>query len=777
VNTYVFCKSRIISLLAIGAAINPIGPLGLVAVLSLFMVNGVVAQVVPDQTLGAEGSLINSNSDVKINGIPSTLIEGGAIRGRNLFHSFEKFNVGEERGVYFDNPVGIQRILSRVTGNGISEILGTLGVLGNADLFLINPNGIIFGPKVSLDVKGSFIATTANSLIFEDGTQFSAKGSTTLSPLTVSIPVGLQFRETPGDILQQPTSLDSEGINGQPGKTLAFVGGNVTVQRGLITIPEGRLEIGSVAETSYVSLQAIPKGWALNYGGVKNFHNIEINQGSSLLVQSGDIQVQARNLNIKDGSQIQGFEGNLKVLVSDTVEITGFTPLDNSKFIFSGLVNDAISDRDVGGIMINARRLIIQDGGRISTRSTGLISGENFTIATAKGGDLIVNASESVQLTGLSGVPTGLFSGTGSFGAGGNITINTQNLTIQDGASISAESLGINVLGQPFATGAAGNININASESLKLGGGFITTETNGLGSKAGNLTIETGQINVSDRSKVSVSGKEGQAGNLKITGNSLILNRGDITAEVGKTGAESGANITLQIRDLLRLENESLISAKATGDANGGNIDIDPTFVLIFPPTGPNGSDIIAKAERGNGGKINISAQGLFGTAQRKSSEGNRSNDIDASSEFGSSGQVQINGTVDPNQGVAQIPETVVDPNALVAQSPCKRGAQSQFTRTGRGGLPPNLSDDLSGESTQVGLVKPAPSIVAERQAQKTSSGVAPNENQTSNIENPIVPAQGWSFNDKGDVVLTAYNPAVTGPQRLKENPVGCPAL
>ena len=104
------------------------------AALNWLFQNGVLAQVVPDQTLGSESSLINSNAE--INGIPSTLIEGGAKRGANLFHSFEKFSVEEGRGAYFNNPAGIQRILSRVTGNSISEILGTLGVLGNADLFI-----------------------------------------------------------------------------------------------------------------------------------------------------------------------------------------------------------------------------------------------------------------------------------------------------------------------------------------------------------------------------------------------------------------------------------------------------------------------------------------------------------------------------------------------------------------------------------------------------------------------------------------------------------------
>ncbi|GAB4201719.1 MAG: hypothetical protein Fur006_54480 [Coleofasciculaceae cyanobacterium] len=99
----------------------------------------VSAQIIPDETLGTERSRLTPHN-------PSTeRIEGGARRGANLFHSFQQFNVNEGRGAYFANPVGIENILSRVTGGNPSEILGTLGVLGNANLFFLNPNGIIFG--------------------------------------------------------------------------------------------------------------------------------------------------------------------------------------------------------------------------------------------------------------------------------------------------------------------------------------------------------------------------------------------------------------------------------------------------------------------------------------------------------------------------------------------------------------------------------------------------------------------------------------------------------
>ena len=126
------------------------------------------AQLLPDNTLGTENSLVNPINLIE------DIISGGAIRGSNLFHSFKEFNIDNNRSVYFNNPAAIQNILTRVTGNNQSQILGKLGVLGNANLFLINPNGILFGKDASLDINGSFVGSTASFIDFADGTQFSA---------------------------------------------------------------------------------------------------------------------------------------------------------------------------------------------------------------------------------------------------------------------------------------------------------------------------------------------------------------------------------------------------------------------------------------------------------------------------------------------------------------------------------------------------------------------------------------------------------------------------
>ncbi|MDY7005450.1 MAG: filamentous hemagglutinin N-terminal domain-containing protein [Cyanobacteriota bacterium] len=157
-----------------------------------------IAQLLPDDTLGEENSVVTPNVNIK--GIESDRIDGGAQRGGNLFHSFQEFNVQRGRGVYFSNPDGVANILTRITGSNTSNILGTLGVLGNANLFFINPNGIIFGPDAKLDIGGSFYGATADSILFENGFEFATSNPQAPPLLTVNVPMGLRLPENPGSI-------------------------------------------------------------------------------------------------------------------------------------------------------------------------------------------------------------------------------------------------------------------------------------------------------------------------------------------------------------------------------------------------------------------------------------------------------------------------------------------------------------------------------------------------------------------------------------------------
>ncbi len=195
--------------------------------IALFSSNPTAAQVVGDTTLP-----IGERS--KVAGYPNFQIDGGARRGGNLFHSFSQFSVPTGGTAYFNNAADIHNILTRVTGGSISNIDGLIRANGTANLFLLNSSGIIFDPNARLNIGGSFIASTANSLNFTDGTFFSATPALTTPLLTINVPIGLQYGSRAGSVQVRGSSL---GVN--PGKTLALAGGNVSMDGGQLVAPGG----------------------------------------------------------------------------------------------------------------------------------------------------------------------------------------------------------------------------------------------------------------------------------------------------------------------------------------------------------------------------------------------------------------------------------------------------------------------------------------------------------------------------------------------------------
>ncbi|NJQ97846.1 MAG: S-layer family protein [Hydrococcus sp. CSU_1_8] len=286
----------------------------------------------------------------------------------------------------------------------------------------------------------------------------------------------------------------------------------------------------------------------------------------------------------------------------------------------------------------------------------------------------------------------------------------------------------------------------------------LLAESQGTG-KAGDLTIATNRLIIRDGAAVSVSSPEAQAGDLNITANTVALNRGRLTAETGLSrGNREGANINLQGLNLLRLENESQISAEAFGNANGGNINIDTKYLIALPSKGFNGSDIIANAFRGNGGNINITAQRIFGIESRL--RPTQFNDITASSEFGTDGVIEINTPeFDPTR--EELPANLVDVSRLIEQNLCQAGQGSQFTVTGRGGLPNSPNEALSSNETWEDW------RVAASDQQPVSS------QPTVSRQESIVEAQGWVVNSQGKVVLTA-EPIATVPRAPLLTQGGC---
>ncbi len=724
------------------------------------------AQIVPDSTIPTP-SVVTPQGNTEV-------INGGTASGGNLFHSFEQFSVLTGNTAYFNNTSDIQNIISRVTGGSVSNIDGQLKANGTASLFVLNPNGIIFGPNATLDIGGSFVATTASSIKFADGNEFSVVNSSNPLPLlTISVPTGLQFGNNPGRIIVQGSGqgirftsdlMDTtEGLRVQPDKTLALVGTDLALEGGTLKTAGGRIELGSVDANSFVSLNPIDRGYALGYESVSSFRDIQLSDSAAVDASGlggGDIQVRGRQVTLTNGSQIEASTlgsqpgGTLNVIASDAVEVIGISA--NNRSSLATIVYPGATGAG-GYLTLSTGRLILRDGAQITTTTFG----------SGVAGTLAVTASDLVEVSGnltFGQFGSGLFTAVspGATGAGGNLTLETRRLIVRDGTVVTAATLG---------EGRAGTLAVSASESVEVigttaDGQFpsVLTARSTDTADAGDLRISTGQLIVRDGAQVTVSGDgSGDAGNLKVQANSIFLdNNGQLIA---RTASGNGGDIILNVRDLLLQRHNSQIATEArAGTGNGGNININAQFIVAVPN---ENSDITANAVRGRGGNINIITSGIYGQEFRPSQTWR--SDITASSEFGVNGTVQINTPdVDPSRGLSNLPQQLVDVSELV-NSGCAVAVseESNFVVTRRGGVPPSPNETLRSARVLVDLS--SNEISTQHSAIPSPQGavsINPKLRLTgaslSNPSAPLVEATGWVRGSKGEVILTAQSPTLT---------------
>ncbi|NET04816.1 MAG: filamentous hemagglutinin N-terminal domain-containing protein [Symploca sp. SIO2B6] len=727
------------------------------------------AQILPDDTLGTtEMSVLTPEI---IGDFSAIQIEGGAIRGENLFHSFREFNIGEARAVYFTHAAGIENIISRVTGSNLSNIEGTLGVLGNANLFLINPNGIIFGANARLDMGGSFIATTASSLVFENNLEFSTTNQNTIPLLTINTPIGLQFGEAVGNIINRSELLD--GMQVQPNQTLALLGGNIFLEGGNLFAPGGRIELGSAASNNFVGLVLAPDGLIFNYEGVQNFQDIQLSDEANITVASpflsasipvvnaGEVRLLGRQLIITGDSAItaNNFGANsggiLTFVASESLEISNESNLANNNF----------SEIGAGGeIKIETRQLIVR---KSSIRAA--------TFSAGSGGNIIINASESILVDGSGGFSR-LSTESFSEGKAGNLQIMTGRLIINNGGQLTSTTR---------SSGEGGSLLVNASEIVKISGQSSTdtapsglfAATRGVGS-GGLIKVNTSSLVVEDGAQISVSSTgEGAAGNLEVNTNNLRLeNQGTLSAET----ASGEGNITIQAEDIF-LRRNSTITTNATGLANGGNISIDTDLIVAAPE---ENNDLVANAVEGSGGQITLTAQGIIGLELRTIEDLERllgtnnpnnldpnlltSNDITAFSQFNpeiDQGSVILQTPeVDPSQGLVVLPNEIRDPSELIATT-CPADEGNYFAVIGRGGLPEDPRQPLISDMIWLDT----------RDFSEISDNLLSDIGQTAASKPPkkIVEATGWVVNEDNEVVLVAPLPGAA-PQDWWYQGTGC---
>ena len=571
--------------------------LAIISILGSCSISPVHGQIIPDGTTVDTSVLGNCQS--------SCSITGGTLAEQNLFHSFQEFNINAGESVYFSDP-GVANIFSRITGTNSSEIFGTLGVSGgNANLFLINPNGIIFGEGATLDLNGSFFATTASEIQFGDRA-FSTDSEVEIPLLTVN-PSALFFNQT-----RQNGSIILDGANlASPQQDIALVGKEsntpgILLTNSTINGSGGNIFLGAVKGDATVEIKDIQP----QFSEAVSRGDITLTQGSGIVADNSndlgdrEINLEAKNLKIEENSNIftftsgSGNSADININASESVKITGtrtetnafeqlllrnIIPNGNVSFITSAVQINTSGTGNAGDIIIATSNLTIERGGAIlnNTRDEG------------NTGNITVDASNSLTLQS-SGLLTG--SGFESSGDVGKVTINTGQLLVKPGSSISSSTSG---------GGDAGNLTINALDSVQIEetpansiiptGIFANTISNS-GGNGGNLTVNTQKLSIHGGGQLSTS--SGVFGNNGSTpsggkGGNIFINAAE-SVEVGGISDDGifpssissatntsnpAGNITINTGSLY-LNPYGFISASSLGTGAGGNININATDLV-----------------------------------------------------------------------------------------------------------------------------------------------------------------------------------------------------
>ena len=558
--------------------------------------------------------------------------------------------------------------------------------------------------------------------------------------------------------IDSSVDFDAEGDSG--GITISTTNLNLSEGAEIDASTGGSGNAGAIDITATGDITVNSK----NSGGNSSFGSITSRVSGPGEGNSGGITISTTNLNLSEGAEIDastfgtGNAGAVDITATGDITVDG-----EALIIFPSSITSIVrrgAEGDSEGITISTNNLNLTARGRVDASTFG----------TGNAGAITISATGDITIDGESsrGFPSGITSlvDTDAEGDAGGINISTTNLNLTNGGIVSAST---------FGQGNANNVTINTTDSIFISGEVERSRSqiaadaivnNGDG---GSVNISTDRLTIEDGGIIEAGNFDslgeldpgtGLPGNISIRANSIDLERGSIEAAT-QSSIGDGANINLFSEDIV-LNDNALISATAFEEANGGNLNIESGFILAFPD---GNNDIIARADRGNGGQITIDTEAIFGLEERASEPANLTNDIDASSEFGLQGDFALNTPdFDPTTGLIELPASVSDASDQISQNPCQQGLGSQFVVTGKGGLPPSPAS-LNSSEVRVGLVDPL-----SGQGESTTGGFGDLETgrQGKNTAIEDVPAMGWVFNDKGEVTLTAHK---TSDTEIKRSP------
>ncbi len=684
----------------------------------------IYADVTPDKSsVGTQVTL--ERTDLRIS--------HGLQEGTNLFHSFSDFSITSQESATFTtqgikSPASIRNILARVTGGKPSDIFGKItSEFGGADLYLMNPHGILFGETASLDVQGSFHATTADYLRLGKDAFFYAELSKE-SHFISAAPAAFGF------LSNKPASI---GITGEQvilkvpeEQTLSVIGGDIEIEDSVLYAPSGRINLAAVGSEGEVELtegnlviNASQKGEIrishfseesrkvivddepifIGYDAkgepayatyanldVSNYHGTT--DAGQIFIQGGEFFVEGAG--IFADVYPNGEDSQEKTNASINIAIDGdITLVDNAV-----ITTNSETQKNSGDITITAENLTFHqtqefgdESGSFVDDYLGIISTDSFGPGTA--GDINIKLTDSLDLN-----PGAILSTAQSYnveGNGGNIHINAREVSLQDGGIVSVDILGRGK--------HAGNITINATDKISI----LQNHRYGISSSAehtgdaGNITLNTPELILADDSVIGSSNN----GTGNATANRISLsNASDISTRAENAG---GGNITLKVHDRLHLRENSWIDARTYSGDKAGNITIGiPKFFIL------DKSQILAGTQgSGDGGNIEINAA-HFISSYPFEIRGNvpfenirfpepddeavnlEMSRIDASSRAGLSGDIWINASAEDFSKDLTLPEEISEPPRLSDR--CARMTREKLGRflvIGRDALPPGPGD------------------------------------------------------------------------------------
>ncbi|MEM9541574.1 MAG: filamentous hemagglutinin N-terminal domain-containing protein [Cyanobacteria bacterium P01_E01_bin.42] len=623
-----------------------LGRVGLIASLAVAGSRSAIAQIVPDSTLGNENSVV-----VPIN-TQLEHIQGGALRGSNLFHSFQEFNVKNGHSAYFVNPALVENIFSRVTGGNISEIFGTLGVLGEANLYLINPNGIIFGENASLDIQGSFVATTASRLVFGDGSEYSAVNPEIPAAIVNNVPIqiSLQFEGEPAAIVNL--------ANLSTGESLTLAGGNLDLEGELVAgkdltlTAEDTVKIRDGESDRFVAAA----GNDLLVQGNEGVDIFALNHAESGLFSGGDMILRSNNAVIGDAHyysggnfRIEELDGDLgelespndpiirslgdvsfnsyvgaslHILAAGSVKIPGFI------FITSTDTNNAINPTatpELANVILSDGTTLEIDGSRYLTVDirAGMkrdvvvgsgISGSSGTFLDAFFNSIVPTLTSSPTSADIA--IGGIFTDLVGSGGGRVFLTNRYEPNISLEGAISADTI---VTLDAFGGGSVtidsqGDIEIN---SLLDVSSLDFVNNNYLGDGGNIKLLANSDINLNSDSSLRSRGNLGGTIILKTVDNIFvdgsIIESFSYNSQISKTSL-TGGDIIIEGQSIL-FDNGVRLGVGSFGQINTGNISIRATNNIRFQGENSLGTgeifNEIAPTGEGNGGSIDIKARTL----------------------------------------------------------------------------------------------------------------------------------------------------------------------